>query len=270
MKNCDKLLEHDYPEKLSTLKFSNKQRLYDLYDAPERASSAHNVLVTRAAAAALVLAFGVTAVASGSAVYNSLSDRTAVLEGEEATQAAADEQTDDYDPEAIEEEFIVLDETDDAVEIIPDLSNSYKENKYGEIYGPYYPGNDVDLVGVSFVDYASGNDSGEVGYCYLLDFIEVGDDSEPVECVDENGNTVTGYRERETPLNRNWIYIYNEDGDEILGKWFLNEGGFNGKSNAALENPEIAAWLSTDEEANAVYEERVAARFEAKGLSYPE
>ncbi len=203
MKTIEQALKNEYREALSKCKFSDKRRLYKLYEAPKRTTVSRKIIISYAVLAAAIMLLLLTGAAAAYTLYDA-----------------------------------VLEEWNTTPEEFTTGSFPIEVNKYGETIGNMFDGVDLYKVGRhdSTIDMT--------GYVYWVDFNNLVERSNP-----NNENTL-----------RNWVYVYNIDGDEIIGVFV--EGGEHGFiTNEELESPDIAARLRNGDDAEEyikMAEERLA------------
>ena len=223
MKTIEQALKNEYREALSKCKFSDKRRLYKLYEAPKRTTVSRKIIISYAVLAAAIMLLLLTGAAAAYTLYDAVAFRTKDLD-----------MTDEKREEMVEH----LEEWNTTPEEFTTGSFPIEVNKYGETIGNMFDGVDLYKVGRhdSTIDMT--------GYVYWVDFNNLVERSNP-----NNENTL-----------RNWVYVYNIDGDEIIGVFV--EGGEHGFiTNEELESPDIAARLRNGDDAEEyikMAEERLA------------
>ena len=208
MKNLNQALKEDYSEKMNSLKFSDKRKLYNLYEEPKHTPVLRKVVALNVALACLILAFSVSATAVGFTTLNE------VVANKTKDLNITDEKRDEM-ASRLESWGIVADAPENQTDF------DIETNEYGDTLGSLEIGTDLIAVAGETLD-------GEevVGYCYTDDFMEASGlfvtDSEQHEQDVKNGKV------------RNWIYVYDVDGITVIGKMVNLEF----KTNEQLEAPD--------------------------------
>ena len=203
MKNIEMLLENEYRTAVLTYGFSDRRKLYKLYEAPKHTSVSRKIIISYAVLIAAIIILALTGAAAAYTLRDAVDFRTKDLD-------ITDEKRDEIAEN--------LEEWNTTPEEFATGSRNIDVNKYGETIGNMFDG--VDLFTVN------GHDSAGdfTGYVYWEDFEYL-----QVNTTPKNDGTI-----------RNWVYVYNIDGDEIIGK-MINHIGF--LTNEQLESPDTAAKL---------------------------
>lgn len=200
MKDLNQVLRDDYSDKMSSLKFSDKSKLYKLYEEPKHTPVLKKTVAINVAMACVILACGVTATAASASFKDWVDNKTADMD---ITEEKRDEIA-----ERIEAH-------DSHIEDIAGTNYELNVNRYGETYGTYFYA--AELISVVSID-KNGEIAGE-GYCYWDDY---------TDSSISLGSTV------QDTQNRNWIYVYDADGTTVLGKFVGGEY----RTNEQLEDPD--------------------------------
>ncbi len=228
MKDIDieKALTTEYPEAAGRLVFRNKNRLTDLYDKARPHRAPKRVAAIALAAAALITA-GTTA-----AAFTNPNIRSALRElvGIQTRNTGISEQK----AEEITDMYEYLHVSTDDIALMP---MDIEINKYGETLGGTRF--ETDLIAV-----ANGTDAVYV-YRYDLGMLETSLLlPEERAALRQNGLlTALTAPDPQTNIKRNWVYAFDKDGTEIVGKYIFGPTGF--KSNKQLEDPKVNAAFSS-------------------------
>lgn len=245
MKDIEKALTTDYPEAAKGLVFENKTRITELYTEARPHRAPKRAAAFALAAAALITA-GTTAAAFTSPDFRSALRELVGIQTRNTgiSEQKADELTDMY-------EYLHVSTDDIARSPI-----NIEVNKYGETLGGTRF--ETDLIGVV-------NDYGTSGYIYRYD---LGMLETSMLLTEENiAAHQSGLYDKltapdpETGIKRNWVYAFDEDGIEIVGKYIPSSTGF--RSNKQLEDPQIRSAFSSNLPYPA-YEEFVQDRIDYK------
>lgn len=203
MKDIHQALKEDYSEHMNSLKFSDKRKLYKLYEEPKHTPMLKKVVAFQIVAATLIVSCAVTGAATvGRSMRDIIADKAkdSGFTKEQINEMADRLENYNIDPNSIEKS---------------ENSFSLSMNKYGQTIGSLESGAELCAVETKTED---GEDI--IGYCYFDDLMEL------------NGISMNG--ELKNTIS-NWIYVYDIDGIQVLGKFV--DGGF--KTNEQLENSNI-------------------------------
>ncbi len=235
MKEIEKALLEDYKETLNPISFKNKGKLYSLYDeAPRHSPTIHRMVFRRAAACAAcaaVLAAGTTAVALTNP--DRFADIRTFLTDRLRTKGVSDDKIDEYTKFSL----TVGTSTDDIAQTL----ETSEVNSYGEVIS-----NDL-AVFPTYCDLCSVRskeaENPVTGYIYRYDLGVLNKFSLTEE--EQSflySSTDPMYMYLKAPNSegfvRDWVYVYDRDGTEILGKYAYKVGFY---TNEELEDPEIAS-----------------------------
>lgn len=196
MNKLDKLLSEDYFNQMNSLKFSDKSKLYNLYEQPRHSKAFKKIFAANAIAVCLIFACG--AIATKAADF-SLRD---VIKNSKFSTQINEEKIDEMESRL---EDMGFDECSPQY----DESDLLDINKNSDTIGNIFLGTDM----MKIVLYDNGQSI--TGYCYTDDF------SETNGFFSYNGSDYQG-NFRSSSI-RNWIYIYDKDGKTVIGKMIDNE-----------------------------------------------
>lgn len=202
MKNTEELLREEYIKKLESFKFSNKSKLYNLYKEPKHTPVLGKIVLYQTTIMILFLMLAISATAVGLTLHELVAQRT---DGLNITDEKRDEMVKNLEEWGITPE----DFSSNLMEI--------KSNKYGETYGNAFDG--VDLIAV-----ITNYDGKEVtGYIYRDDYDKLSNvDSIMTQATQEDiDERVDFEKARQEGKVRNWIYVYDSDGVNIIGKYIF-------------------------------------------------
>lgn len=209
MKDLDQILKEDYSKKMNSLKFSNRAKLYKLYDKPEHTPVLKKIVVMNVTLACFILICGVTVTATATPTLKEL------IYEKTRDSAIVDEERDKMTSRL--ENWNYKTSSDNYSDKNGHLH--VEGNECSETIGTFELG--VDMIGV-----ASKTEDGEfiTGYCYSDELMEV---NGSYSHLNSNDNQY-----HKNGQERNWIYVYDSDGINVLGK--LVEGEF--KTNEQLKD----------------------------------
>lgn len=252
MKNIEKLLENEYREKLGTMKYENKSKLFSIYEKKERKSSKTRTVIIRRTAAALAFALIFVGGTSALAMTNPevMSVFRNLIRASAPGVELSDRNVDDIEDRM--ENFHV------RTQDVPLIMDSMEVNKYGETIGRAFTTFDLFKVG------ASGDPDDPTGYVYRYDLGVLENYMllpEEVEYLESSGlmGALTA-PDLNSQVKRNWVYVFDREGMNIIGKYIFPTGF---KTNKQLEDPKVAAAFSPISEYNK-YNEFVQDRIEYK------
>lgn len=202
MKNTEELLREEYIKKLESFKFSNKSKLYNLYEEPKHTPVLGKIVLYQTTIMILFLMLAISATAVGLTLHELVAQRT---DGLNITDEKRDEMVKNLEEWGITPE----DFSSNLMEI--------KSNKYGETYGNAFDG--VNLIAV-----ITNYDGKEVtGYIYRDDYDKLSNvDSIMTQATQEDiDERVDFEKARQEGKVRNWIYVYDSDGVNIIGKYIF-------------------------------------------------
>ena len=234
MKNIEMLLENEYRTAVLTYGFSDRRKLYKLYEAPKHTSVSRKIIISYAVLIAAIIILALTGAAAAYTLRDAVDFRTKDLD---ITDEKRDEMAENLEKWGMTPEEVVSGKSEIGV------------NENGDTYGYAFDG--VDLIAVG------GHDStGDVtGYVFREDFDFLNNDvsGNPVDIE----AVLQEQRDREDGKVRNWIYVYDSDGYTVLGKYIQE---YNYSEHV------IYGWdKMTEEEYDRILEERFYARQERLG-----
>ena len=234
MKNIETVLENEYRTALLTCGFSDKRKLYKLYESPKHTSVSRKIIISYAVLIAAILILALTGAAAAYTLRDAVDFRTKDLG---ITDEKRDEMAENLEEWGMTPEEVVSGKSEIGV------------NENGDTYGYAFDG--VDLISVG------GHDStGDVtGYVYRDDFdflnMDISNNVSDIEGI------VQEQKDREDGKVRNWIYVYDSDGYTVLGK-YIQEYDYS-------ESVIYGRDQMTQEEYDRILEERFYARQERLG-----
>lgn len=195
MKDLDYQLKTVYSKQVMSLKCERKSEYVKLCITKKRTSTGRKILVFQIAVIIIMLCIlAVGAVAGMNALSQVIYDKT-------ANTNLSDENKQD-----IMSRLEGINMSADELEKLPD----YQANENGLSYGTYFLGADLFTV-------AGSDESGDItGYCYRDDLTAI--DGTDLHTLDE---IVSYSAARENETMRNWIYVYEEDGKTVIGKYII-------------------------------------------------
>ena len=196
MTSIEQTLKNEYREALSKCKFSDKRRLYKLYEAPKRTTVSRKIIISYAVLAAAIMLLLLTGAAAAYTLYDAVAFRTKDLD-----------MTDEKREEMVEN----LEEWGMTAEDVMSRDYEIGVNENGDTYGHAFDG--VDLIAVAGHE-SEGNPT---GYVYREDFLYI--QLDPAEGATSIEEILQNQQDRENGKVRNWIYVYDSDGYTVIGKY---------------------------------------------------
>lgn len=235
MKDIEKMLAENYAKKADTFVYEDKDRLIELYDKPLSGRVKKAVVTMRIVVAAALAAAVMTGAAASLSIRELVAIQTADANITDDKRSNIADRLEHWNIEASRLES-------DPIDI--------SVNKYGETVGTLLDGG--DLFAVSGVD-------GDVvrAFVYIddLGLISPGIGADSELSREWNERFPNG-------VDRSWVYAFNEDADEIVGK-YCNDGF---KSWEQLKDPAVSRLFfdGTSPEELEAYNDMVKNRIEEK------
>lgn len=266
--DLEKLLSENYCDTFESLETTDKERFYQLYKEPKKSLASKRKVYLRVALAMLLVASVAIGTVAARASDMTMRDMLAAR-AEKDNVHLTDEKLDElasrmtitgaYDPD------------DPNGHGLSEMGDNDNGQKYGDI--KY----DFDLFTVSGVD-SNGNDI--VGYCYTDEFKYMTGDVTSDWCMvwDFYDDVVEWQNDRDSGKLRNWVYVFEENGVRIIGKWIqslekdyeeLNEKGIR---TGFVTNEELETGIYDDYIYDGfdsvIYEARVMEKLESLCVTY--
>lgn len=196
MTSIEQTLKNEYREALSKCKFSDKRKLYKLYEAPKRTTVSRKIIISYAVLAAAIMLLLLTGAAAAYTLYDAVLYRTKGI---------------DITDEKREEMVENLEEWGMTAEDVMSRDYEIGVNENGDTYGHAFDG--VDLIAVAGHE-SQGNPT---GYVYREDFLYI--QLDPAEGATSIEEILQNQEDIQNGKVRNWIYVYDSDGYTVIGKY---------------------------------------------------
>ncbi len=197
--DLEKLLSENYCDTLNSLEPVNKERFYKLYKTKPKMSKGRKRAVYYKVAIIVILLSLLAIGTVGAAKASDISFKEKLAKRAEKDNVNfTDSELDELASRLTQRGLF------DENEILPEMGKNENSQMYGsDLYG-------FELMSVS-------SRSGEIGYCYRDEFeYMIGDPDYIFEVYD---NAVDWQNDRDNGLNRNWVYVFDSDGINIIGKY---------------------------------------------------
>lgn len=205
MGDLDYELMENYSKIVASLKCERKDEIMKLFEESKHTSVGKRIICFYAILIVLICVMIVGVGAIGAAAAG-LDITGIVFEKTQNTNITDEERQDLADTLVSGYGGDISDNTLADLEALPELQTNENGNTYGDIRLQ------ADLVAVGGTDI---NGESVSGYYYQDDYNEISSLTW-VTCPEE---AVQYMEDRDNGLIRNWVYIYDEDGVTILGKW---------------------------------------------------
>lgn len=250
MTELDEKIIESYRKTASLMTFENKQRLCALYEKPTHTRVNRTLTTLNVIFAAIAVCAVLMGAAAGVTARDYINAKTSGLSISDETRNRMERLL----------EMWHIEPYNDTVSV------PINANSFGETYGTLLDG--VDLIAVG------GSVNGEriCGYVYRTDYGYI---DESVLLDEENNNSYSTLSDvvsmsemRNRGVFRNWVYVYDVEGIEVLGKFAItsdpNAGGF--KTNEQLEDPDVSRWFADGKDSTEAddYRKMAAERSQAK------